>query len=67
MSQTRPGRLLSRLGGADAVVRAACGFILGCPNGRNDGAIQLEQTVARADDCYQPRWNIHGEASQSSL
>jgi hypothetical protein len=49
-------------------VRAACDFILGAtPDGRNVGAIRLEQTVARADACYQPRWNIHGEASQSSL
>ena len=27
----------------------------GCADGRNDGAIRLDQTVARADACYQPR------------
>ena len=59
MSLTLPGRLfVPRLGGVEAFVGVACGFILGCPTGRNEGTIQPGRTVARSLSSYQPGLKI---------
>ena len=60
MSRTPPGRMLiSRLGGAETLVRAACDFILGAaPPAATKGHVRLRRTVARSLSSYQANAKI---------
>src|SRR5215468_4459880 len=60
MSRSRPGRMLiSRLCGTDALVSAACDFILGAaPPAATKGHFRLRRTVARSLSSYQATTGI---------